>query len=107
LEQTKSVPNSEVSSFQAAVCTANITGLCNQSRCPYFTGCPHFVGLLFKGFVYIFTSSGALGFLVTGVGEKDATGNYGIKDQQQAFKWVQENIKAFGGDPNKVLGENF
>jgi hypothetical protein len=46
--------------------------------------------------------SGALGFLVTGVGEKDATGNYGIKDQQQAFKWVQENIKAFGGDPNKV-----
>jgi len=43
---------------------------------------------------------GILGFLST---EDDVIpGNYGIKDQVAALRWVQENIVYFNGDPNRV-----
>ena len=43
---------------------------------------------------------GIFGFLSTG--DAEASGNFGLKDQSLALRWVQNNIKAFGGDPKRV-----
>ncbi|XP_037623472.1 carboxylesterase 3 [Sebastes umbrosus] len=43
---------------------------------------------------------GILGFLSTG--DEHAQGNWGFLDQLAALRWVQENIEAFGGDPQTV-----
>nr|WEM02069.1 esterase [Phaedon brassicae] len=43
---------------------------------------------------------GPLGFISTG--DTVIPGNYGMKDQLQALKWVNRNIDYFGGDPNRV-----
>ena len=49
---------------------------------------------------------GIFGFLassaLTKVHTEDGKGNYGIEDQIAALKWTRENIKAFGGDPDKI-----
>lgn len=48
---------------------------------------------------------GALGLLATkSLNESGGqlSGNYLIRDQQQALLWVQKNIAAFGGDPSNV-----
>ncbi|XP_055371594.1 juvenile hormone esterase-like [Condylostylus longicornis] len=43
---------------------------------------------------------GPFGFVSSGT--KDATGNYGFKDQVLVLKWVRDNIHHFGGNPNSV-----
>ncbi|CAG9819293.1 unnamed protein product [Phaedon cochleariae] len=43
---------------------------------------------------------GPLGFLSTG--DNVIPGNYGMKDQVLALKWVNRNIHYFGGDPNRI-----
>ena len=41
-----------------------------------------------------------VGFLSTE--DHHSRGNYGMYDQLQALRFIQENIRYFGGDPNQV-----
>ncbi|KAK7602464.1 hypothetical protein V9T40_008053 [Parthenolecanium corni] len=43
---------------------------------------------------------GVIGFL--SAADEVLPGNYGMKDQVAALKWVQENIRDFGGNPQQV-----
>jgi para-nitrobenzyl esterase len=46
---------------------------------------------------------GALGWLAhPALDDNGIAGNYGLMDQQLAFKWVRDNIEHFGGDPHRV-----
>ncbi|XP_036329337.1 esterase B1 [Rhagoletis pomonella] len=45
---------------------------------------------------------GPFGFLSLDDPDVQVPGNAGIKDQILALRWVNENIAAFGGDPNNV-----
>jgi len=49
---------------------------------------------------------GVLGFLahpqLTAESEQHVSGNYGIMDIIEALNWLQRNIAAFGGDPQRV-----
>ncbi|XP_068084826.1 esterase FE4 [Anabrus simplex] len=58
--------------------------------------------LLNEGVVYVSINYrlGVFGFLSTE--DEVAPGNVGMKDQVLALRWVQQNIAAFGGDPDQV-----
>jgi para-nitrobenzyl esterase len=61
-----------------------------------------------QGIVYVSINYrlGIFGFMahpeLTAESEHNASGNYGLMDQQAALRWIQKNIAAFGGDPNQV-----
>lgn len=57
-------------------------------------------------FVAINYRLGALGYLahpeLSAESDRGISGNYGLMDQIEALRWVQRNIKAFGGNPEQV-----
>jgi len=57
-------------------------------------------------FVSIAYRVGQLGFLahpeLTAESPNHVSGNYGLLDMIAGLQWIQKNIAAFGGDPNKV-----
>lgn len=46
--------------------------------------------------------TGPFGFLPSALTAREGLLNLGLKDQQALFRWVKENIVAFGGDPENI-----
>ena len=71
---------------------------------------PNYLGdkVASKGVVYVSINYrvGPLGFMshpaLTAESTHQSSGNYGLLDQIKALQWVQDNITAFGGDPEAV-----
>ncbi len=61
-----------------------------------------------KGIIFVSINYrvGVLGFLahpeLSSESENKVSGNWGLLDQIAALRWIQKNIEAFGGDPQKV-----
>src|ERR1700761_368190 len=74
------------------------------SACPIYDG----EAMAKKGVIVVTINYrvGVFGFLahpeLTKESPDKASGNYGLLDQIAALKWVQKNIAAFGGDPDRV-----
>lgn len=74
------------------------------------SGCPIYDGeaMAEKGIVFVSINYrvGVFGFLahpeLTQEADYGASGNYALLDMIAALRWVQKNITAFGGDPNRV-----
>lgn len=61
----------------------------------------HFPEFLLVTFDY---RLGPLGYMAVphNTNQAETTGNFGLLDQIQAIKWVHDNIRSFGGDPNNL-----
>jgi len=59
-------------------------------------------GLLKEGVIVVTINYrlASLGFLT--FGNDVVSGNMGLKDQALAIQWVKQNIRSFGGNPNKI-----
>ncbi|KAF5304027.1 hypothetical protein FQA39_LY01812 [Lamprigera yunnana] len=71
----------------------------------FVAGCAHIAGpayLMDKDIVFVNFNYrlGIFGFLSTE--DNEIPGNYGLKDQVFALKWIQDNIEYFGGNPKSV-----
>jgi para-nitrobenzyl esterase len=58
--------------------------------------------VMFVTFNYRLSTLGFLALPGLTAEDRDATGSYGMLDQQAAIRWVHNNIAAFGGDPEQV-----
>lgn len=63
---------------------------------------PNGLDLASEGIVVVTVQSRTNVFGWLSLDIKDAPGNIGLYDQNLAFKWIQENIQKFGGDPKQV-----
>ncbi|XP_078801085.1 para-nitrobenzyl esterase isoform X1 [Oryzias latipes] len=60
-------------------------------------------GVVYVSFNYRLNAFGFMALELLREGSpRNTSGNYGFLDQIAALKWVQRNIRAFGGDPAKV-----
>jgi para-nitrobenzyl esterase len=93
---------------------ANVMGGGNEGAVSIFGSAAAGVGNIYDGHalaagqrVVVVTLNyrlGALGFLAhPALSQQGARGNYALLDAIAALAWVQRNIRAFGGDPGRVL----
>lgn len=75
-----------------------------SAACPIYDG----EALAKEGIVYVSVNYrvGVFGFMahpdLSAESSSKGSGNYGLMDQLAALKWVQKNITAFGGNPDRV-----
>ena len=88
-----------------------LTGGGNHGQSGQGGGGANFVGnrLTKEGVILVTVNIrlGALGFLthpaLDAESDRRISGNYGSQDHLLMLRWVNQNIKAFGGDPNRVF----
>jgi para-nitrobenzyl esterase len=88
-----------------------LTGGGNHAQSGQAGGGANFVGtrLTKEGIILVTVNIrlGALGFLthraLDAESERHISGNYGSQDHVLMLRWVNRNIEAFGGDPNRVF----
>ncbi|XP_019881649.2 venom carboxylesterase-6 [Aethina tumida] len=99
------VPREQPLSIETMDVIAHIHGGGFMTGSPFSYTLPDYLmdrNVIFVTFTY---RLGVLGFLSTG--DEVVPGNNGLKDQQLALKWIQENIEYFGGNPNSVTLTGF